>query len=407
MLTHTPPLTQLRARWFLVAASYAVALWLGYMVVRQNWHASHSTSWLMWAILALACQLGILWWGLQHNRRSNEVELLPTLGYGNGLTLTRGLALCLLAGFLFAPRPDGLLGWAPALLYAFSCIIDYLDGYVARITKHTTVLGEILDIEFDGLGMLIVIVLAIQYGQIPPWYLVLGLARQLFIFGIWLRKRWNLPVYEMSESDNRRMIAGFQMGFMSVVLWPVFEPPTTTLLSVLFAIPLAGSFLRDWFVVSGWIDADSARYQQARRLIKSITEGWLPLICRLVAVVVAILLLVRNYPTFANWATYLQQAEPLFLRWTLRWLAIVSPLALIFLGAGLLGRLAALSLIGLAMLDILATGFSLFSNGLLLGAAVWVLHMGSGYFAAWKPEEWMVRQRAGEQSAGEQMEEAG
>ena len=168
--------------------------------------------------------------------------LLPTLGYGNGLTLTRGLAICLLAGFLFSPRPPGLLAWVPALLYTLSSIIDYLDGYVARVTGHSTVLGEILDMEFDGLGMLVAITVAIQYGQLPWWYLILGLGRQLFIGGIWLRNRLHKPIYEMTPSENRRLIAGFQMGFMTVILWPIFSPPTTTLACVLFSIPLAGSF---------------------------------------------------------------------------------------------------------------------------------------------------------------------
>ena len=399
MLTQSPELTKLRVRWSLVAAGYAIVLWIGYLLVRQGVQRVYATSWLLWAFCALACQLAILWWGLQHNRRHNEAELLPTFGYGNGLTLTRGALLCLLAGFLFAPRPDGLLGWAPALLYATACIIDYLDGYVARITRQTTVLGEILDMEFDGLGMLIVILLAIQYGQLPPWYLILGLARQLFIFGIWLRKRWGLPVYAMTESDNRRMIAGFQMGFMAVILWPILTSPTTTLISILFAIPLAGSFTRDWFVVSGWIDADSARYQQMRRRLKSIGEGWLPLLCRIIAASMATLLLMQNYPTFTHWNEYLQQIDPLFLRWILRASLLLSPLAVLLLAMGILGRMAALALIGLALLDILATSLIPSPNGLLLGSAIWVLQMGSGCFAAWTPEEGLLRRRAGERAA--------
>ena len=87
-------------------------------------------------------------------------------------------------------------------------------------------------------SILIAIGLAIQYGQLPVWYLILGLGRQLFIFGIWVRQRMGLPVYDLPPSDNRRVIAGFQMGFISVMLWPVFAPPLMTLACILFSIPL-------------------------------------------------------------------------------------------------------------------------------------------------------------------------
>lgn len=75
--------------------------------------------------------------------------------------------------------------------------IDFFDGFVARYTSRETRLGAILDIEFDGLGILIAVGLAIQYGHLPPWYLILGMARQLFILGIWLRRRLGKPVREL------------------------------------------------------------------------------------------------------------------------------------------------------------------------------------------------------------------
>ncbi|MBV7333843.1 CDP-alcohol phosphatidyltransferase family protein [Chloroflexi bacterium TSY] len=396
MLTQYPPLTILRIRWSLILMIYGVAVFVGYGLIQSSWQQTFARHWVIWATLSVICQLGILWWGLKHNRRHNEAVLLPTLGYGNTLTLLRGLGLCFMAGFLFAPRPPGFLAWAPPLLYAASCLIDYLDGYVARLTGHTTVLGEILDMEFDGIGMLIVIVLGIQYGQLPIWYLILGLGRQLFIFGIWLRQRQNLPVYEMTESHYRRIIAGFQMGFMSVILWPVFMPPTTTLASILFAIPLAGSFLRDWFVVSGQIDPRTARYQYWRKIMKKILEGWLPLLCRLVAGGVVLFLLSQEFPSFTAWQTYLRQAEPIYFAWLLTILAILSPLAMGLFLLGILGRINAIVMIGLASLDIFATKFDPWTNGLLLACAIWVLQLGSGYWALWAFEESWLRRRVGE-----------
>ncbi len=396
MLAHPVPLTQLRRRWLIVASAYGVALILGYSALAMRWQPTYAQRWTLWAMAALVIQLAILWWGLKHNHRRGEAHLLPTLGYGNGLTLTRGLAICLLAGFLFSPRPPGLLAWVPALLYTLSSIIDYLDGYVARVTGHSTVLGEILDMEFDGLGMLVAIAVAIQYGQLPWWYLILGLGRQLFIGGIWLRNRLNKPVYEMTPSENRRLIAGFQMGFMTVILWPIFSPPTTTLACVLFSIPLAGSFIRDWLVVSGVLRPESDSYQRGRRVIKQVMENWLPLGLRLMGAGVAVALLVAAWPTFATWRAYLQVAEPFLFRWLLIALSVLSPLAIVFYLLGILGRLMAVVLVGLAFLDLLANGFNLATNGLLLTCTLWVAQFGSGAFALWTAEEPLLRRRAGE-----------
>ena len=380
----------------MVAAVYGLALVMGYIMLAMRWQPTYVQRWTLWALAALIIQLGILWWGLKHNHRRNEDDLLPTLGYGNGLTLTRGLAICLLAGFLFSPRPPGLLAWVPALLYTLSSIIDYLDGYVARVTGHTTVLGEILDMEFDGLGMLVAIAVAIQYGQLPWWYLILGLGRQLFIGGIWLRNRWKLPVYEMTESENRRLIAGFQMGFMTVILWPIFSPPLTTLACVLFSIPLAGSFLRDWLVVSGVLKPETPRYQRGRHLVKLVLEGWLPLALRVIGTIVAGILLVHALPDFAAWRAYLTHAEPLPLRWLLLLLTMFAPLVTIFFALGILGRMMAIGLVGLALLDLLANGFTMATNGLLLTCTLWVAQLGSGTLALWTAEEPLLRRRAGE-----------
>jgi len=396
MLAHHPSLTKLRVRWCLVTALSFLLLSLGYVFVRSAWYPGHAHKWLVWSVLVMAIQLGILWWGLQHNHRRHEDKLLPTFGYGNRLTLLRGVMIGMLAGFLFAPRPLNALAWAPALLYTSACVLDYLDGYIARITNHATVLGEILDIEFDGLGLLIAVTLAIQYGQIPLWYLILGLGRQLFIVGIWARRRLDLPVYELPPSDNRRVIAGFQMGFVSVMLWPVFSPPMTTLACVLFSIPLAGSFGRDWLVVSGWLDAESPAYVRGRRLVKLTLERWLPLMLRILGAVVMLVLLWMRYPTFAAWQTYLQQAAPALLVWVLQACAVLTPVALVLFAVGALGRIGALILTGVVCLDILATGFQWSTHGLLLVSTLWVLQMGSGALSIWRSEEHFLHRRAGE-----------
>lgn len=402
-------LTYLRLRWFLILIASLVALWVTAILIQtgtphQNLSPKPSTQrtslWVWGAFFGLSAHLGLLWWGLKRNYRRNEQTLLPTLGYGNGITITRGLLVSLLAGFLFIPEPTATLAWLPAIFYTTASILDFLDGYVARLTNHATILGEVLDMEFDGLGILIAIGVAIRYGQLPLWYLVLGFGRQLFLFGLWVWQKRGLPTFDLTESENRRIIAGFQMGFISVILWPILTPPLTTIVCILFSIPLAASFGRDWLVVSGQITPASETYGQWRAMGKSILEGWGPLVCRVVGSLICGRLLWVGWPAFSGWDPFVSEIGPLEFQHGWRLLLWMSPLLVITFLLGILSRVSAFLLLVPAFSDLLASGPALpatlwGSNVLLLVALIWVLQFGGGIFSLWAPEESILRRRAG------------
>ncbi len=413
------PLTLLRLRWFLILIASLAALWVTAQLIQAgapHQNLSNTTSrWIWGALMGLVAHLGILWWGLDRNHRRNEPTLLTTLGYGNGITILRGVLISLLAGFLFISEPTTALAWLPAIFYATASILDFLDGYVARLTNHTTILGEVLDMEFDGLGILIAIGVAIRYGQLPPWYLILGFGRQLFLLGIWLRQRRGLPTFELTESGNRRIIAGFQMGFISVILWPILTPPLTTIICILFSIPLAASFGRDWLVVSGHFDPASEIYMKWRQRGKSLLEGWGPLACRVVGTAICGQMIWVGWPSFGSWMPFVSEIEPMGFQFGWRLLLWVSPFIVVAFLLGILSRLCALLLLVPAFSDLLAIGpvyfFNLLSmnastsdsllpnlmtsNVLLLIALVWVLQFGGGTLALWAPEESVLHRRAG------------
>ena len=210
---HDPALTQLRWQWLvllLVWGLFFFAFTSQSLVPRP-----------ILSLLSMTFCLSMLWHWLADNHREDEKQLLPRVGIGNLLTLLRGLAISFVAGFIFAPRPTGWMAWLPMFLYTFADVADYFDGYLARITRQATKLGSKLDIEIDGLGMLVVTILGVWYGMLPLWYLLLGIARPWFILGVWWRTRQGKPVHQMVPSVHRRIFAGFQMGFMSAVLWPI------------------------------------------------------------------------------------------------------------------------------------------------------------------------------------------
>jgi CDP-diacylglycerol--glycerol-3-phosphate 3-phosphatidyltransferase len=395
-------LSPLRRQWLLVAAVYAAGLLAGYTLLQGGAGAQQALQWLALATTAMAIQLGILWFALPYNRRqgyslaaTQDTGLVPSLGYANGITLLRGLLACMLAGFLFSPLPDGWLAWAPALLYTADRLVDFADGYVARITRSETKLGEILDIEFDGLGILIAIALGIQYGKLPPWYLLLGLARQLFVLGMWLLRRAGKPVYDLAPSEHRRMIAGFQTGFITVVLWPLWPPTVTLLAAYLMAIPLFFSFGRDWLVVSGVIDASSPGYWRSRAQAKLWIEGWLPLAARLCAAGLALPILWQAAPSLAPWQAGIGDLGIPGSTFVFGLLILLGLLAVgaVFLGAA--ARVGALVLAAIAALHIAATGLQWEGNALLLICAIIVVHLGPGKWALWRPEEPLLRAKAG------------
>jgi CDP-diacylglycerol--glycerol-3-phosphate 3-phosphatidyltransferase len=211
---------------------------------------------------------------------------------------------------------------------------------------------------------------------------------------MWLRARRGRPVHDLPPSENRRLVAGFQTGFLAVMLWPTFEPPLTTVASALFALSLLASFGRDWLVVSGAVDAESSAYAYARRTIKQWVERYLPPAARILGTGIGVYLFSQAVPTFSLWrATFAGGNAPDTL---FALLVFALGLALPLFALGILGRVAALGVIGLAFLDAAAHGATGHIHALLLACGVIVLHAGAGLGAFWQPEDLFLYRRLGE-----------
>jgi CDP-diacylglycerol--glycerol-3-phosphate 3-phosphatidyltransferase len=377
-------LPSLQGRWLATACLGGAGLLGGALVLLGQLGEADALRWLAAAAIVFGYQLAFVRPRLRLNLRAGETTLLPELGPGNTLTLARGVLLAMLAGFLVVAWPGGALAWAPAALYMAADLADYFDGYLARISRHATRLGEAIDLEFDALGLLVGVGVAIHIGQLPLWFLPFGLARYAFVFGMWILERIGRSPRPLPESVSRRPIAGLTMAFVSAALWPIVLPAVATLAGALFSIPFTFSFGRDWLVVSGLLDPQSVLYTTARLRFKRVFLHWLPPILRL-ALAAALASLTATMITSGTAWTPAPQAI----------LSGVQVVAGACIAVGLAGRLASVGLIVPLGLGAYADGLTP-QRGLALGLAIGTLILGSGAASLWKPEETLLRRRAGE-----------
>jgi len=81
------------------------------------------------------------------------------LNWPNVLTLVRILIIPLLVVFFYLPFSWAHL--AAAIIFAFACMTDWLDGYLARYLSQTTKLGAFLDPVADKLMVCVALVLIV------------------------------------------------------------------------------------------------------------------------------------------------------------------------------------------------------------------------------------------------------
>lgn len=210
-------------------------------------------------------QAGLIWgvvWKqtlqrLDLNRPHLNAPYYKTFGLANNLTMLRGGLIAMTGGFLFQPQATGFIAWLPGLFYGIAAILDRVDGFVARKLKQTSLLGAELDMLIDAMGLLIAPLVAVLYGKIHWSYLSLSIAYYVYQWLLGLRRNRGLPIYPILPSQLRRALAGFQMGFIALVLLPIFPSTLTVFYGFVFMIPVLMGFIFDWFVATGRIQTSN------------------------------------------------------------------------------------------------------------------------------------------------------
>jgi CDP-diacylglycerol--glycerol-3-phosphate 3-phosphatidyltransferase len=298
-------------------------------------------------------------------------------GPANLLTLLRGLLIAALAGFLFVPRPAGRQSWVPCLVYTLIICLDFLDGWVARRSRTQTLMGSALDQELDGLGLLVAMALVVQYGVLPPLFLLVGIVHYLFALSLALRRRRGLPVQPLPPNRWRRRLAGFQMALAAAFLWPIARSGPALLTESLIALPFLLGFLRDWLVAGGRLAADGPLLTRWQALAEPWLAARLPLLLRAACLCLALAAFWTAAPGGIKNPVWPGPAPPGAAEAAASIAAGLTILALLGLATGRGVPFFALSVIALAGLPLYLAGMSL-TGGLQLACALLLLLIGGG-----------------------------
>jgi CDP-diacylglycerol---glycerol-3-phosphate 3-phosphatidyltransferase len=104
------------------------------------------------------------------------------MSIANLITLARLPLLLLVVGLLFVPSFGVRLAGLGLLIVLF--LLDWFDGYVARLRREVTELGAVLDIALDRSVENILWITFMYLGMVPLWVPIVFLIRSFVVDGI-------------------------------------------------------------------------------------------------------------------------------------------------------------------------------------------------------------------------------
>lgn len=171
-----------------------------------------------------------------------------SFGPANQVTLGRGVLVALLAG-LIGERSDTKVAELAVVLATTTAVLDGVDGWLARRTRMASDFGARFDMEMDAALILVLAVLAWQFGKAGVWVLAGGLLRYAFVGAgrllPWLRQ-------PLPPSARRRAIAVVQMVALIATLAPLVPVALAGPVAAIGLAAVSLSFLLDivWLLQS-------------------------------------------------------------------------------------------------------------------------------------------------------------
>ena len=392
-MSYDTALQSLQRRWAGAAAFYALGLLGLGLFLRQHLSLWQTLLWLGLSGVIGFYILSYLYLHLPDNIPVGELEVSPRLGPGTTLSLVGGWLIAAMGGFVIMARPQGAVACLPALFFLGALMADLFDGFLARRSGLATRLGADLDVTLDGLGVLLASALAVRWGQWPFWFIIVGLARYLYVGGIAWRQRRRLPVFPTEDNVTRRLLAGLLRGYLLVSLWPVAPAWVIQAIGPAFVVPFLANFLFDWLITSGVIDDADPNFRRAFRRWQGWMLGPVALGVRVVAAVaggVAVWQASTRFSDFSNALIRMLGVDA-----AAAWALLAA--GLLFSGLLLLGMLPRLLAVLLyaPLAIIMMTDVSFWPAWLAIYAITGVILLGPGPYALWQPEAKFFTRRLG------------
>jgi len=108
----------------------------------------------------------------------NHIFNLP-----NTITAVRFVMAAILVVMLMIDQTVWM-GFFTWLVFAIAACTDWVDGYVARLYKSETVLGQLMDPLADKVLVTTTLVMLIPLGRVPAWLVLIILCREIIITGL-------------------------------------------------------------------------------------------------------------------------------------------------------------------------------------------------------------------------------
>jgi len=165
----------------------------------------------------------------------------PSFGAANQITLGRAALTALLVG-LFGEPAAPVLAWTALAVAIAVSILDGVDGAVARRRGQQSRFGARFDMEIDALLILVLAVLALQFGKAGAWVLAAGLLRYAFVAAGAVAPWLAAP---LPARRRRQVVCVVQIVSLIVCLAPVIPTPWSAIAAALGIGALTWSFAVD------------------------------------------------------------------------------------------------------------------------------------------------------------------
>jgi phosphatidylglycerophosphate synthase len=163
------------------------------------------------------------------------------IGAANQVTIARGTVVAILAA-LIGEQGELYVQFVALALATAAALMDALDGWLARRTKMVSAFGARFDMETDALFVLVLSILAVQFGKAGAWVVACGALRYAFVLSGWLVPRLAVP---LPPSARRKAVAAIQMVALLVVIAPFVATTISAPIAAVALFTLSISFLID------------------------------------------------------------------------------------------------------------------------------------------------------------------